>query len=98
MSKQTITREVDAVVCDFCNQEVDINTDGYCYSDINRKSHNADLGQRQKYGVKHLIFHWLRPSAKSVKLGDYVRYDFHAACFDKLMVKFLAERDGAEAL
>lgn len=84
MTKKTITKEVEAVICDFCNEEIDTKSDDYCYSHISASPTNVYV--RQKYNVKHILFSSYR------KQTEYVQYDFHASCFDKLMVKFLAER------
>jgi hypothetical protein len=97
VSRKTITKEVKATVCDFCDLEVDVKAEDYCYAHIN----SGDLDPRDPERtsvISHFIFSWLKiptdaekwvkPNAKN----EWVRYDFHAACFDKAMRKLIAER------
>lgn len=86
MSKCAITKEVMGVTCDFCDKEIDTEKEGYCNHDL--KSVNV---KAHKYGVTHFIFSWYRINANRQR-EEYVQYDFHADCFDKLMRKFLAEK------
>ncbi|MGW6120469.1 hypothetical protein ACWFRF_15610 [Nocardia sp. NPDC055165] len=88
MSKQTITKEVEAVVCEFCNEEINTKDGNYCYHHL--RSTDGDVIKGYQYGVKHILFSWYhRKAPPSI---EYVQYDFHASCFDELMQKFLDER------
>lgn len=89
MSKQTIKKEVDAVICDFCDKEIDIKSDNYCYHHL--RSSTGDVTESYRYNVSHFLFSWYKrkPSYETPK---YIQYDFHAACFDNLMTKFLKEK------
>ncbi len=91
--KRTITKEVEAVVCEFCDKEIDTNSDNYGYGHIRS---SGTVINSHHHGVTHMLFAWYRKvkdglSEKDEK-NEYVQYDFHASCFDKLMIKFLKEK------
>lgn len=94
MSKQTITKEVSAIICDFCDKEIDLKQPGYCYTHLPKaeEPYSIEREPLNKWlsGVKHVTFWWYRPKRKTE--SDYVQYDFHANCFDKLFTKLLKER------
>jgi hypothetical protein len=87
MSKQQVTKQVQATICDFCTNEVDTKGDDYCYAYLPQRSSN--IHNPHRVGVKHFQFIWNKRST----VYDYVQYDFHARCFNDLMEKFLAERE-----
>jgi hypothetical protein len=89
VSKRTITKEVEAVICDFCASEIDTKGKDYCYHHM--PAYEGNVVEARKYNVKHFMFGWFRPSKYDALGEKYVRYDFHAACFDELMTKFLKE-------
>lgn len=89
MSKQTITKEVDAVICDFCDKEIDIKSDNYCYHHL--RSLTGDVTEAYKYKVSHFLFSWHKKEL-AYETPKYIQYDFHASCFDNLMTKFLKEK------
>lgn len=86
MGRQTITKEVEAILCDFCDKEVDTKSKDYCYHSL--VVNGGDVIDAHKYGVKHFFFGWWRKDKTLAKADEYVRYDFHAECFDNLMRKF----------
>lgn len=91
MSKGTITKEVEVVLCEFCYKEINTRSSDYCYSDINKGAYGdpKPSGWESKFNPVHFIFKY-----KRYKFSDeYIRYDFHARCFDELMIKFIEERD-----
>jgi hypothetical protein len=81
MSKQNIVKTVQAVICDFCNKEIDVHAEEYCY---HRVVTNGEIIPIEKHKITHFAFRWLKKNRK-----EFVQYDFHAACFDSLMKKFL---------
>lgn len=92
MSKRSITKEVEAVICDFCDKEVDTKSDDYCYHHL--RSYNGEVMNSHEHRVKRILFSWYRP--KKVTPNEYIQYDFHASCFDDLMTKFLEEKRNKE--
>lgn len=105
MSERAITKEVKAVMCDFCDEEVDIKSDGYCYSHIKSLDGRvSDPSDRKTYNVSHYYLSFLRIIKgsgwyKGQKEDDtkWIRYDFHAECFDNLMIKFIEEKEVSNA-
>ncbi len=90
MSKQKITKLVDATTCDFCNEEIDTQSGDYCYHRLPQDDdHIIDT---HKAKVTAFRFGWRRPAPNPANFDSYVRYDFHAACFDNLMQKFLEKK------
>jgi len=89
MSKREISKLVQATICEFCDTEIDTKVDGYCYHYM--KSSDGTTINHHKYNVIHIVFSWLKPKENKVR-GDWILYDFHASCFDKLMIKFLEEK------
>jgi hypothetical protein len=83
MSKKTITKEVQAVICEFCNKEIDTKSGDYCYHHM--RSTDGKITKAYKYHPTHFLFSWFRKKP----IDEYMQYDFHAECFDKLMQKFL---------
>ena len=100
MSKGSVVKEVQATICDFCDEEIDTKADGYCYSHI--KSLDGSVREptdRKKYNVSHYYFSFLRTIKgsgwyKGKKEDDtkWIQYDFHDKCFDNLMIKFIEEK------
>lgn len=94
MSKQIITKEVSAVICDFCDKEIDLKQPGYCYTHIPKieQPYSTETKPLNKWlsKVKHVSFSWSRPKSEV----SHVQYDFHAECFDKLFTKLLESRKG----
>lgn len=79
MSETLITKEVKAMVCDYCDKEI-IKDDGYCY--IHMVTKRDDEPSNEKKRVTHYLFSWTRPNKNG---SEYVRYDFHPACIDKMV-------------
>lgn len=95
MSDRLINKVIKATICDFCDEEIDKTVDGYCYTDIKKSDvHAAEAPGyiRSKYNPVHYVFSWMRRGKKFTAPDAWVRYDFHADCFDKLMTKFLEEK------
>lgn len=90
MSKQTIGKEVEATICEFCDKEIDTKSGDYCYHHLVRFK-DSDIFRASSYKVTHYLFFWRRNPI------EYIQYDFHAACFDELMRKFLLEKSGDKA-
>jgi hypothetical protein len=85
MSQSTVKKEVDITICDFCDEEVDRRKE-YCRYEM--PSSGWIIEPRTAFDrITHFVFMWTKP-----KVQKFVRYDFHASCFDQLMRKFLAEK------
>lgn len=88
MSQTKLNKEVDAIVCDSCHEEI-VKGGDYCYHSVVTKLTDDEPIKSWKYRVVHYLFHWYK---KKNMTGEYIRYDFHPACLDEIIKKFLEEK------
>jgi hypothetical protein len=80
MSTQFVDKPTKVVLCDYCNREIDTE-DQEKWAHIIR-----EYLSRQTGTARYLRFVWHRPALHKV-----IEYDFHAACFDRMMHKLKGE-------
>lgn len=91
MSTTTLNKEVAAIVCDKCDLEIEKKED-YCYHSMVEKLTDEEPIKSYKFNVKHFLFSWWHHGKKKNADSAYVRYDFHPACIDEIIEKFLKEK------
>ncbi len=92
MSSAKINKIVSAIVCDSCVKEIEKDKE-YCCHYLVSKKNNGEPIKTWKYDINHFLFSWYHGGKKKNSDSYYIRYDFHPACLDEIIEKFLKDKD-----